>query len=218
MPSLPHPCLCLVTRRHVGEDALVEKVTAAVRGGVNVVQVREKDLPGGRLLALNHRLRQVTQGKALLIVNERVDVALACGADGVQLGEEALPVAEARRLVGSELLIGRSVHSVEGAVLAAQQGADFLVVGTIYPTTSKPGAETTGVELLRDVGHHMRISYLAIGGINEGNVAQVMEAGAVGVAVITALLEAPDAGAMAARLKAELERTWTHRPAVVQQP
>ena len=212
MPALSLPCLCLVTRREPwGEDALVQKVAAAVEGGITVVQLREKDLPGGQLLSLALRLRQVTKGKVLLVVNERVDVALACGADGVELGEEALPVAEARRQVGSQVLIGRSVHGVEGAVAAEREGADFLVVGTIFPTASKPGAETAGLALLRQVGQAVRIPYLAIGGINDSTVAQVIEAGAAGAAVIGAVLEAPDPKAAAARLRAAIEEAWARR-------
>ncbi|MSQ41138.1 MAG: thiamine phosphate synthase [Dehalococcoidia bacterium] len=215
MPALSLPCLCLVTRREPwGEDALVQKVAAAVEGGVTVVQLREKDIPGGQLLALAHRLRQVTSGRALLVVNERVDVALACGADGIELGEEALPVAEARKLVGKGVLIGRSVHSVEGAVAAAREGADFLVVGTIFPTASKPGAETAGLALLRQVGKAVRIPYLAIGGVDESNAAQVIEAGAAGAAVIGAILEAPDPKAAAARLKEAMQKAWAKRAKV----
>ncbi len=212
MPALSLPCLCLVTRREPwGENALVQKVAAAVEGGVTVVQLREKDLPGGHLLSLALRLRQVSYGRALLVVNERVDVALACGAQGVELGEEALPVAEVRRLVGSQVLIGRSVHSVEGAVGAERDGADFLVVGTIFPTASKPGVETAGLALLRQVGQAVNIPYLAIGGVNDENVSQVIEAGAAGVAIIGAILEAPDSKAAAARLKQAMEAAWALR-------
>ena len=210
MVTLPVPCLCLVTRRDPGgEDALVARVAAVVKGGVAVVQVREKDLSGGHLLGLVHRLQRVTAERALLVVNERVDVALSCGADGVQLGEEAMPVAEGRRLVGQGMLIGRSVHGAAGAVMAEQQGADFLIVGTIFPTDSKPGAETAGVALLREIGQRVHIPYLAIGGINAGNAGQVMAAGASGVAVIGALLDVPDPQEAAASLARVVRDAWS---------
>lgn len=212
MAFLPTPCLCLVTSRNgLAEDALVEKVLQGVIGGVNMVQVREKNLPGGHLLELGARLRHAIKRPALLIFNERVDVALACGADGIQLAEDALPVHVTRHLVDHDVLIGKSVHSVESAVVAAEQGADFLVVGTIYETRSKPGANAQGLDLLRAVGKRVNVPYLAIGGINESNVAQAIEAGASGVAVISALLDVPDTRSMALKLRAELDRSWAYR-------
>ena len=139
MVSFPTPCLCLVTSRNfLEEDVLVEKVLEGVIGGVNMIQVREKDLPGGHLLELGVRLRDAIKHQALMVFNERVDVALACGADGVQLAEDALPVSVTRRLVDNGVLIGKSVHSVESAVMAVEQGADFLVVGTIMKPALNP--------------------------------------------------------------------------------
>jgi len=184
----------VVTDRQVcgGVRGLLERVAAAVRGGANMVQLREKGLPGGELLRLALDLRRITEGRALLFVNERVDVALACGADGVQLGEEALPVAAARRVAGERLLIGRSVHSLEGAIEAEREGADLLVVGTIFATASHPGARPAGVSLLREVASRVSIPVVGIGGIEASNTAQVVEAGAAGVAVIRSVLAAPD--------------------------
>ena len=132
-PKLPLPCLCLVTdRARAASGDLVDTARAAVEGGVGMIQLREKDLPASELLSLARELRSVTEGRALLIVNDRVDVALLSGADGVQLGEKGLDAASARRLVGPDMLIGRSVHSVEGAAEAEADGADFLVLGTIF--------------------------------------------------------------------------------------
>ena len=134
MAFLPTPCLCLVTSRNgLTEDTLVEKVLQGVIGGVNMVQVREKNLPGGHLLEFGARLRGAIKHPALLIFNERVDVALACGADGIQLAEDALPVSVTRHLVDHAVLIGKSVHSVESAVVAAEQGAEeFDVVPDFF--------------------------------------------------------------------------------------
>ena len=113
---LPNPCLCLVTDRHVGDEStLVERVAQAVAGGVDLVQLREKDLHGAQLLDLAQRLRRAIDDRALLVINERVDVAATLPADGAQLGEDAVPVPAARRILGPDLLIGRSVHSVAGA-------------------------------------------------------------------------------------------------------
>ena len=129
-PSLHIPCLCLVTDLKLCQSSsLEEHVEMAIRGGANIVQLREKDMPGGFLLEVALRLRQVTRGRALLFVNDRVDVALACGADGVQLGEEAMPVQVVRQLTGDKMLLGRSVHDIEGVTAASGQGADLLIVG-----------------------------------------------------------------------------------------
>lgn len=171
---------------------VVATVESAVSGGVGMVQLREKDLPAAPLLELARRLREVTAGKALLIVNDRVDVASLCDADGVQLGEDGLDVASARKLLGSEKLIGRSVHSVEGAAAAECEGADYLVLGTIFPTASHPGAETGGLDLVRAATNAVRIPVLGIGGITVDNAAGAMDAGAAGIAVITAITLADD--------------------------
>ena len=190
---IPLPCLCMVTdRTRTASGDLVETVSAAVEAGVRMVQLREKDMPAGQLLDLARRLRVVTEGKSLLIVNDRLDVALLCGADGVQLGEEAMGAAEARKLIGPNRLIGSSVHSVEGAVAAESNGADFLVLGTIFETTTHPGVETGGLTLVEAVTRRVRLPVLGIGGITPANVRSVIDAGASGAAVITAISTSPD--------------------------
>ena len=188
--ALPSPALCLVTDRRLNQGtSLPIQVEAALEGGVNMVQLREKDLSAGELLTLAEAIRDVaSKAHALFLVNDRVDVALAVGADGVELGEEAMPVQAVRRIAGRRLLIGRSVHSLDGAREAEAHGADFLVVGTIFPTMSKPGAPPVGLKLLAQVRQSVNIPFLAIGGINAANVAQVMAQGAAGVAVISAIL------------------------------
>lgn len=201
--ALPYPTLCLVTdRQYARGRPLADLVSQAVQGGVNVVQLREKDLHAGELLALAKAIRHVTrESNALFLVNDRVDVALAAEADGVQLGEEALPVEAARRIAGQRLLIGRSVHSVGGAREAEAQAADFLVVGTIFPTGSKPGVRPAGLKLLEQVAQAVTIPFLAIGGVNTGNVAQVMAQGAAGIAVISAILGSRDPNKATRELK-----------------
>ena len=171
---------------------MVTKVAQAVAGGVNLVQLREKDLPGRSLLKLASELRAVIGPSTLLLINERVDVAAAARADGVQLGEEALPTKEARQMLGPEALIGRSVHSEQGARMAEAEGADFLLVGTMYATTSHPGHEPAGPELIRRIAASCSLPLMGIGGINEANLGPVLEAGAQGVAVISSILAASD--------------------------
>jgi thiamine-phosphate pyrophosphorylase len=200
--SWKRPVLALVTdRRRAKGGNLAAAVDAAVRGGVSVVVLREKDLPAGELLCLACQLREVTRDRAALVVNDRVDVALAAGADGVHLGENALPVRAARAVAGTRtpFLVGRSVHSHEGAVRAAAEGADYLLLGTIFPSASHPGEPAAGVSLIRQVAPQVSLPVLAIGGVTASNARECVAAGAAGVAVISALLEAPDVEA-AARL------------------
>ena len=165
-----------------------------------MVQLREKDMPSFELLRLARRLRRVTEGRALLIVNDRVDVALLAGADGVQLGETALDVADVRKLVGAEMLVGRSVHSEVGAVDAECQGADFLVLGTIFETASHPDGLVGGLDLVREVTGAVGVPVLGIGGITSSNAQSVMEAGARGAAVITAISMSDDPQSAASNL------------------
>ncbi len=211
-PKLDLPCLCLVTdRRRAPAGGLADMVDAAVSGGAGMVQLREKDMPAGDLLALARRLRQTTRGRALLIVNDRVDVAILCGADGVQLGENALDVASCRALAGADMLIGRSVHSVEGAARAVCEGADFLTLGTIFDTPSHPGAETGGTELVRSVADMVDAPIIAIGGIDASNIGKAIEAGADGAAVISAIAASREPAGAARRLADGMRRAGAAR-------
>ena len=138
----------------------------------------------------------------MLLINERADVALAAGADGVQLGEAALPTGAVRGIMGDDSVIGRSVHSVAGGCAAAESGADFLLVGTMFASNSHPGEEPSGPGLLsRIASAGVTVPMLGIGGITEYNAGQVVAAGASGVAVITSVLARDDPGAAAQRLK-----------------
>lgn len=207
--SFPSPCLCLVTDRRVGDRwTLVSRVAQAVAGGVDLVQLREKDLPGLRLAEMARDLKEAIDGSALLMINERVDVAAAVDADGVQLGEDALPVSAARRILGPDKLIGRSVHSAEGADQAVADGADFLVVGTIFATGSHAGQKPAGPGLIRRIAPGCPVPIIGIGGINTSNLSQVLRAGAGGVAVITAILAAPDPREAAQTLKRAMLSVW----------
>ncbi|MBF8266584.1 MAG: thiamine-phosphate diphosphorylase [Dehalococcoidia bacterium] len=209
MHSLPVPCLCLVTDRKLcSSDSLEERVAAAVSGGVDMVQLREKDMPGGELLALALRLRSITQGKALLIINDRLDVALAAGADGLHLPQDSLSVRQARRVVPSRFLLGKSVHNPDSASLAAAEGADYLVLGTIFPTSSHPGAPTGGLSLISAVTRLVDTPVLVIGGVDSHNIASVIGAGAQGIAVVSAILGAPDPEQATLQLKQALVAVW----------
>ena len=210
--SIPQPTLCLVTDRRLCLDMpLVEKVALAVEGGVNMVQLREKDLPGGRLLELALEIQEAVRDRALLIINERVDVALACGADGIHLGEEALSPSAARHIVGEDLLIGRSVHDMERAIEAQEQGSDYLIAGTVFATGSHPGFKPLGVGFMKEMASAVRIPYLGIGGINASNAAEVIDAGASGVAVISTILASDRPGELARALWETVKEAWESR-------
>ncbi len=207
--ELQLPCLCLVADCSVvSPDELKGRVVAAVDGGVNLVQLRAKEMPGGQLLALATEFKRAIGGRAALLVNERVDVAAVAIADGVQLGEQALPASLARGLLSAGSLIGRSVHSVEGAVHALSEGADFLVVGTMFATQSHPGGSPEGPGLMRDVANRCSLPLIGIGGITPGNVDAVIGAGASGVAVIRSILAVDDPASAAQNMASALDASW----------
>lgn len=213
MSALPLPLLMLVTDRVLagGSAALVAAVDAALAGGVNAVQLREKELRNHELLPLARDLRAVTAGRALLLVNGPPALALAVDADGVHLPEEGLPMAAVRRATRGRLLVGRSVHSVEAARAAEAEGADYLVLGTIFPSRSHPGGATGGPALVAAVTAAVRIPVVAIGGIEAGNVGTTIAAGAAGLAAIAAILGRSDPRAAAAELRAALDAAWQAR-------
>ena len=195
---------------------MVERVGEAVAGGVDMVQLREKDLPGGQLLRLAQDIKQAVAGRALLMINERADVAAAALADGLQLGEQALPLLAAREIMGPRAIIGRSVHSRKGALKALAEGAQFLVVGTIYATQSHPEVAPSGPELLRHIAElpELRsapLPLIGIGGITADNLGEVMQVGASGVAVISSILGSPDPRQQARELKLAMLDAWPNR-------
>ena len=208
--QLPRPCLMLVTDRSLCRGmTLAEAVRHALEAGVNAVQFREKDLPAGEQLMLASQIALQTKGKALFIVNDRADVALALDAEGVQLPESGLPVAEARKVVGEGKLIGRSVHTLVGAREAESAGADYVVFGPIYETGSHPGQASTGLEKLEEVVDNMSIPVLAIGGITAQNIRETLQSGAAGVAVMSPIMAAADPRAAAIELFEALSRNPT---------
>lgn len=206
MTDLPYPCLMLVTDRVLagGPEGLVRAIAAAVEGGADAVQLRERGLPDDELLVLARRLREATAGRALLLVNGRLDVALAVGADGLHLPEAAPAVPRPR----PGFLLGRSVHSLEAARRAEAEGADYLIAGPVYATRSHPGAPAAGLGLIREIAGAVRPPVLAIGGVNAGRAGEVVEAGAAGVAVISAVLGDPSPREAARCLREALEAAW----------
>lgn len=191
--------LCTDSRSDRGD--LPEFLDAVLAGGVDIVQLREKGLEARREIELLEVFREACDRHgALLAVNDRADVAFAVKADVLHLGQDDLPVEVARHIVGEDILVGRSTHSVEQAAAAAEEpGVDYFVVGPLWPTATKPGRPATGLEPLASAAGATR-PWFAIGGIDAGNLDQVMAAGAGRAVVVRALTEAPDPGRAAREL------------------
>lgn len=178
--------------------ALLEAVLA---GGGRVVQLREKTMPMAELFPLARTLRErCRRAGALFIVNDRADLALALGADGLHVGQEDLPAAAARRILRPGMILGVSTHDEPQARRAREDGADYIAVGSIFPTGTKAGFQLVGLDLLRELRPRLGVPVVAIGGITEANAAQVMEAGADAAAVISAVCGTPDPREATARL------------------
>ncbi len=183
-----------------GRD-LLTILDGTLAGGCRLVQLREKEWPSGRLLPVAERLRdRCRQAGATFIVNDRVDLALAVDADGVHLGQDDLPPAAARALLRRGMILGLSTHSVEQARAARAAGADYVAVGSMFPTGTKPDFQLVGPELVGKLRGEIGVPLIGIGGITHDNVAQVIRAGADGVAVISAVCAAPEPEAATRRL------------------
>ncbi len=199
--------LYAVTDRHwLGEHTLCQQVEAALQGGVTCVQLREKHLPDQELLALAKDLAPLCRRYGVpFIVNDRPDIALAVGADGVHLGQEDLQIAKARAAVGNRLLIGASAHTVEEALEARRQGADYLGVGAVFATGTKTNVTEMPRETLRAICRAVDIPVVAIGGITKDNLHLLSGTGIDGIAVVSAIFAQPDCRAAAEELLETME-------------
>jgi len=194
-PRSPNFDLYLVTDRHqIRSRDLLWVLERALDGGVKGIQLREKDLEGRELFDLAKKVRALCDVKhASLLINDRIDVALAAGADGVHLASASIPVQAARELIGNNKLIGVSTHSMTEAEEAERGGADFILFGPIYFTPSKSGyGQPQGIAPLKKVVEKISIPVYAIGGINAGNLVDVKETGIRGVSLISAILSSSD--------------------------
>ena len=200
--------LYLVTdRRWLGERTLWDGIEEAILGGVTLVQLREKEISSKEYLELAQRVKEVTDRHGIpLIINDRIDIAMAIDADGVHLGPEDLPVPLARKLMGNGKIIGSSAASVAEALLFQAQGADYLGVGAVFPTATKQGTEKVGLEDLREIKSAVHIPVVAIGGIRAENAKPVMETGVDGVAVVSAIMAHTDIREAARQLLSLLKR------------
>ncbi|HEU4558049.1 MAG TPA: thiamine phosphate synthase [Longimicrobium sp.] len=190
----PRVALIVITDPDCGGRAVVDVVCAALRAGAPSIQLRGKDQPAREQVELARALRAETRAAgALLWVNDRLDVALTAGADGVHLGQDDLPLEAARRIVPAGFLIGISAETAELALAAERGGADYVGTGPVYATGSKADAgDAVGCERITEVARAVRIPVVGIGGIGAANAGEVVRAGAAGVAVISAVMRAPD--------------------------
>ena len=190
---LPSPLYVILDRSLARGRGLPDLLRAVLAGGCRLVQLREKTMPLDELLPLARGLaRQCREAGALFIMNDRADLALACDADGLHVGQDDLPAREARALLRPGMILGVSTHDPEQARRAAADGADYVAVGSIFPTTTKAGFQLVGTDLIRRVRPEVSVPLVGIGGITPDNASAVLGAGADGVAVISAVCSAAD--------------------------
>lgn len=198
--------LYLVTDPKLSGGDLLGKVEAAIQGGVTLVQLREKTADSRQFLETALRVREVTDRYGIpLIINDRIDIALACNAAGVHLGQQDIPCKIAREILGPDKLIGVTAKTVEQAIQAERDGADYLGCGALFPSGAKPEAQPMTLSTLSEILASVHIPVTAIGGINAENVHLPVEAGANGVAVVSAILGQPDVSAAARKLREKIE-------------
>ncbi|HXX17252.1 MAG TPA: thiamine phosphate synthase [Candidatus Eremiobacteraceae bacterium] len=206
--------ICYVTDRKAlaasgGEQTrmLLEKIESAARAGVDWIQIREKDLSGRELVALVSEAVRRAPVSCRILVNDRLDVALAAGAGGVHLGGQSIPVEEVKRFlreknVSAEFLVGVSTHSIEAAVAAETSGADYIIFGPVFETPSKAAfGAPQGLEKLREVCDRVRIPVVAIGGLTKANFAECITAGGEGIAAIRLFQDEPNLSALLQTLR-----------------
>ena len=180
---------------------------AALAGGVDLLQLRDKAASDDDLRAAAETFRSCCDEMgALFLLNDRPDLAVACGADGVHVGQDDMKPARAREIVGEELIVGRSTHSA--AQIDAATGVDYIAVGPVHATPTKPGRPAVGLEPLRHAAAHARVPWFAIGGLHAGNVGEAIAAGARRVVVVRAITESADPEGVARAIRGALDAAW----------
>ncbi len=195
--------LYAITDLKAEDPEILNKIREALRGGVDVIQLRSKSLSDQLLLKLGKEIRKLTlKSKKLFIVNDRVDLMLAIDADGVHLGQDDLPIEIARRMIRNrDKIIGRSTHSLKQAIQAQREGADYIGFGPIFETPTKPTYHSIGLSKISEAVQKVQIPIVCIGGIDRFNMRKVMDAGAQRIAVVRAIFSAADPYRAASQLK-----------------
>jgi len=188
-------------------EQLLAKVAQACRGGVGLVQLREKECTAREYVEMAKAMLAVTHSYGVpLVVDDRADVALAAGADGVHVGTDDISVADARKILGADKIVGATAKTVERATGAQNEGATYLGTGAIFPPTVKVKTKRTSIETLNEIALAVNIPVVAISGINRGNLNQLSAAAIAGIAVIAAILDAEDSELETRLLKADVEK------------
>lgn len=189
-------------RKLMSTNTLEEAVEQAILGGCSLIQLREKQSSSREFFEMAKRIKAITDRyRVPLIINDRIDIALAVDAAGVHLGQEDIPAKEARRIMGEEKVIGVSARTVELARKAAEDGADYLGVGAMFATSTKGNAKVIGKEKLKEIRAAVSIPIVAIGGINHSNAAQLVDIGINGLAVVSSVIGASDIQAAARKMR-----------------
>lgn len=211
---LPSPLYVILDRSVAGSRSLDDLLDLVLAGGARLVQLREKTMPAVEMLPVARRLaRRCREVGALFIVNDRADIAVAAGAHGLHVGQGDMPAREARALLRPGMVLGVSTHDEDQAGAAVTDGADYVAVGSIFPTTSRVDFQLVGTDLIRRVRPAVPVPLVAIGGITADNAAEVVQAGADGVAVISAICASRDPEAATRTLLERLRAARGPRPA-----
>ena len=180
----------LVTDRNVLKGKkLIAAIEESIKGGAGIIQLREKNISSREFLNIAEEVKQITDKYDIpLIINDRIDIALAVNASGVHLGQEDMPCKKARKILGKDMIIGVSAHNLEEALKAQEDGADYIGCGAVFTTTTK--SDTTNIEIsdIKRIKESIKIKMVAIGGINEENISKLQGTGIDGVAVVSAIL------------------------------
>lgn len=205
----PDVTLYLVTNStDLTQTEFLNKIEQACRGGVTLVQLREKERSVRKYLNLAMKVKQITDSYHVpLLIDDRVDVAMACGAAGVHVGQSDLPVWAARKLLGPDKIVGATAKTAEQAVRAVEEGADYLGVGAIYPTKTKVKTVLTPVSVLNEICRSVSIPVAAIGGLNVSNCDILKDSPIAGIAVVSAIMKAEDPQQAAFELKEMLDQS-----------
>jgi len=189
------------------ENVFLYKVEQALSGGVTIMQIREKDKSTREYMHLAEKVHEIAvKYNVPLIVDDRIDVALAVGAEGVHLGQSDMPVNTARKIVGDGMIIGATTKTVVQALEAVKNGADYLGVGAIYPTTTKVKTVLTSVDTLKDICRAVNVPVNAIGGLNKDNCHVLENTGISGICVVSAIMKSPEPKQSASELRAISEK------------
>ena len=206
-PLLDIPLLVLVTNRNVVADKneLIARIDVAAQHGVNIVQIRENDLPPEELYELCREVKTVVDGRALVMINDKVDIGASAELDGAHLTEHSMSLENAREIMGAGAVFSSSSHDVERAVQLCSAGIDFIIAGTMFETETHPGKIPEGLKLLEDIKDKIDCPIVGIGGITLNNLDDVINSGAIGVAVIREILTAKETDSVTKDLRSKLD-------------